>query len=282
MSAYLLIALACLALGGCTRSVELRSGLTESDANDIVAALLDAGVSGQKKSVKDNYSVVLEDDSQLAHAVNVIRAAGLPRNKQSRMGEVFKKDGMISSPLEERGRYLFALSQELEHTLSEIDGVLTARVHIVLPERVAPGEPVSPSSAAVFIKYRPGVEMELQESRIRRMVAASIPGLAALGPESIAVVFVPAMEQTSTGVRGTISAAKDFMPAPSLSPTPATATATEASSTEKTNEAAAQTIEGEKTSASWWIAVVALLASTGVGIAAMHFKSKAAATAQGV
>ncbi|MEY3202223.1 MAG: hypothetical protein RIR70_1773, partial [Pseudomonadota bacterium] len=104
-----------------------------------------------------------------------------------------------STPLEERARYLYALSQELEHTFSQIDGVLSARVHIVLPERLTPGDPLLPSSAAIFIRHVPQVDLGALEPRIRRMVANSIPGLNAGKTDQITVVFVPAMnDQTAS------------------------------------------------------------------------------------
>jgi type III secretion protein J len=110
---------------------------------------------------------------------------------------VFKKEGMISTPLEERARYLYGLSEELAATLQQIDGVLAARVHVVLPERVAPGEPVMPSSAAVFIKYRAPFDEDGNVARIRRMVAGSIPGLAGDdGAAKVPVVFTPSLERT--------------------------------------------------------------------------------------
>lgn len=181
-----------LAALGCSRKVELRNGISETDANDIVAALLDAGIPSEKEPTKDGYSVKI-DEQKMSAAVDVLHAAGLPRDSHAQMGDIFKKDGMISSPLEERSRYLFALSQELERTLGQIDGVLVARVHIVLPERVAPGEPIQPSSAAVFIKYRADVDLEAREFAIRRLVAASIPGLSESATNQIAVVFIPAV-----------------------------------------------------------------------------------------
>ncbi|RKP47025.1 EscJ/YscJ/HrcJ family type III secretion inner membrane ring protein [Trinickia fusca] len=185
-----------LSLAGCGKRVELRTGISETDANEIVAALADVGIRSEKEVTKDGYSVNVGEQDMSA-SVKVLESAGLPRDPHAQMGDIFKKDGMISSPLEERSRYLFALSQELERTLCQIDGVLVARVHIVLPERIAPGDPVQPSSAAVFIKYRPDVDIETHEFAIRSLVAASIPGLSANDPKQIAVVFVPALEAGS-------------------------------------------------------------------------------------
>jgi type III secretion protein J len=83
----------------------------------------------------------------------------------------------MSSPFEERVRYIYALGEEVAQTLSQIDGVVTARVHIVLPEAPQLGQPVKPSSAAVFIKHRPGVDLDFFTPQIRRLVSNAIEGL---------------------------------------------------------------------------------------------------------
>ena len=46
---------------------------------------------------------------------------------------------------------MHALAQDLSATISRIDGVVVARVHIVLPDNNPFAEKVKPSSAAVFI-----------------------------------------------------------------------------------------------------------------------------------
>jgi type III secretion protein J len=105
---------------------------------------------------------------------------------------MFKKEGMISTPLEERVRYIHGLSAELEYTLQQFDRVISARVHVVLPERVAPGEPIQPSSAAVFIKYTAPMDEDTIVPRVRRLVASSIPGLSSEeGRAKVSVVLTP-------------------------------------------------------------------------------------------
>ena len=191
------VLLVLMALAGCGSKVDLLSGLSEPDANETLAALLDAGVPTEKISKKDGISVKVSE-SQVAQALAVLNSKGLPRRHHDRMGDIFKKENLISTPLEERARYLYALSQELENTFSQIDGVLSARVHIVLPERLTPGDPVLPSSAAVFIRHVSQLDLTVLEPRIRRMVANSIPGLNSGKSEQISVVFVPAMTDQST------------------------------------------------------------------------------------
>jgi type III secretion protein J len=180
------------ALAACGSEVSLQTGLSDADANEMLSLLRQSGITTKKVREKAGVTLTVRE-TDLARASDLIRAAGLPQRNLSLLGDIFKKDGMISTPLEERARYLHGLSQELEYTLSRIDRVVVARVHVVLPERVAPGEPVKPSSASVFIKYRPPLDEDLIVPRIRRLVMTSIPGLAQDADErKLSVVLLPA------------------------------------------------------------------------------------------
>jgi type III secretion protein J len=94
----------------------------------------------------------------MSRAIELLRRQGFPRERFTDLGQIFQKQGLISSPMEERVRYTYGLSQMLAETLTQIDGVLSARVLIVLPEEAAFGQKPAPSSASVFVKYlaRPG------------------------------------------------------------------------------------------------------------------------------
>jgi type III secretion protein J len=190
-----------LVLSGCGSRIDLYTGLSEQDANEVVAALIQAGVVSEKVAVpKQGFTVKVPED-ELAVAVAHLYTLGLPRNTYQRLGDVFKKDSVVSTPLEERSRYLYALSQELENTLSQIDGVIMARVHPVLPERLVPGEPAQPSSCSVLVKHRSDWDPALYEERIRRLVVSSIPGLARAPRSAVSVVFVPAVPAAEAQVQ---------------------------------------------------------------------------------
>lgn len=186
------ILLLVLGVAGCSENVELHSQLSEQEANEVIAELTGKQIQAQKVPTKNGVSVRV-NAQDISRAVNTLAAAGLPRTTRSTLGDIFRKEGIISTPLEERARYIYALSQELEATLSEIDGVIVARVHVVLPERVAPGEPVQPASASVFIKHDTRLDPDSIQTRVRRMVAGSIPGMTSAtdNPHKITTVFVP-------------------------------------------------------------------------------------------
>jgi len=184
--------LLCLLLTGCDERAALHSRLSEQDANEVIAELADKNIEASKQFDKDGLTVLV-GAADMNSAVHVLEAAGLPRRSRSSLGDIFRKEGVISTPLEERARYIYALSQELESTLSQIDGVVLARVHVVLPERVAPGEPVQPASASVFIKHTGALDPDSITPRVRNLIASGIPGMAdaAQNPSKLSVVFVP-------------------------------------------------------------------------------------------
>jgi type III secretion protein J len=192
-------------LSACGRTVDLQGALNDTDANEIVTVLHRHGIDAKKRITKEGVALTVRDD-EISRATDVMRAAGLPRRNLPGLGQVFKKEGMISTPLEERARYIYGLSAELEYTLQQFDRVVAARVHVVLPERVAPGEPIQPSSAAVFVKYVPPLDEDMIIPRIRNLVAASIPGLSGEDVRAkVSVVLTasdlvaPAVEWTDVG-----------------------------------------------------------------------------------
>ena len=174
-------------VAACDTRVELISSVSESEANEALAALLDGGVKAGKIAGKEGVVSLDVAQSEVSKAIGILRVEGLPRERYAKMGEIFRKEGLISSPLEERARYIWALSQEISSTLSQIDGVIKARVHVVLPERSAGGDPSLPSSAAVFIKHKTGVNLEDSVAQIKRLVANSIPGLSG---EKVSVILI--------------------------------------------------------------------------------------------
>ena len=83
----------------------------------------------------------------------------------------------MSSALEERARFTHALSQELSNTLSNIDGVVQARVHVSVPEKNPLSDKPQHSTASVFIKHRPGVDLSQQTGKIKALVVNAMEGL---------------------------------------------------------------------------------------------------------
>ncbi|WP_323018740.1 type III secretion system inner membrane ring lipoprotein SctJ [Castellaniella sp.] len=185
---FALAALVLAGLAACGSSVTLYSSATEGEANELLSVLLDHGIRAEKISGKEGVAVSV-DGAQVARALDILHARGLPREQFAGMGQIFRKEGLVSSPLEERARYIYALSQELTNTLSQMDGVLTARVHVVLPERGEIGEASTPSTAAVFIKHQVGYSFDALKPQIRQLVTHAIPGLT---EERVSITLVSA------------------------------------------------------------------------------------------
>jgi type III secretion protein J len=182
-----LVLVAALFLSGCSAQ-EVYGDLSEAQANELVAALGDAGITAQKSKTEDKWAVAVPQ-GDFSKAVETLRAAGLPREDFDSLGTIFKKEGFTSTPLEERARLNYGLSQELSRTISEIDGVVQARVHLTIPEADPLSREAKPSAASVFVKYRSGFDLRSQTGAIKSLVTNSIEGLTY---DNVSVVMVPA------------------------------------------------------------------------------------------
>lgn len=166
-----------LLLMSCAKQVPLFSDLREEEANEVMAALMDREVGVTKVPGKEDKWALQVKADDFPFAMQTLQAMGLPRQSFQRMGEIFQKSGLVSSPTEERVRFIYALSQELSETFMKIDGVVAARVHIALPDTDPLAEETNPASAAVFIKCRPGYNLASNTQDLKNLVTRSIEGL---------------------------------------------------------------------------------------------------------
>ena len=169
--------------------VDLYSGLTEREANEMISVLDTHGIRASKKpGGRDGGLIVTVDETRFSEAVTILNSRGLPRQDFRSLGEVFNGDRLVTSPTEERARLMYALSQELSQTVAQIDGVISARVHVVLPESDALSRQVQPSSASVFIRRDAEAPLQTFLPQIKMLIENSIEGL---DYEKISVVDIP-------------------------------------------------------------------------------------------
>lgn len=181
------IVLCVLSVSGC--NIELYANLDQKQANEIVAVLFKQGIPAERIVGKGGQYAVNVAETRLAEAVAVLNDHGLPKQKFQTLCEVFKNEGgIVSSPVQERAQMICGLSQDLSRTISDIDGVLSARVHLVLPENDPLRQQLIPSSASVFIRHVSTTPMNNLIPQIKMLVAN---GVAGLSYDKVSVVLVP-------------------------------------------------------------------------------------------
>ncbi|HEX7598468.1 MAG TPA: secretion protein, partial [Polyangia bacterium] len=184
------------ALIGC--STPIQHGLDEAAANEVLTALERGRIEACKTRDDSNGEafVISVAKAQAVHALETLQSLGLPRGRRAGFGETYKQASLVPTATEERARYLEALAGEIERTLETVQGVVSARVHLVLAEPnplAVDGSPSVAARAAVLLKLRAGPP-PLAEADVQKLVAGSVAGLA---PQSVAVVVTSAADAPS-------------------------------------------------------------------------------------
>ncbi len=158
------------------------TGLSETDAAQIVQKLDENGISYQLKS-----SGTIEVPSDQVYTTRLLMAReGLPQS--STVGyELFSGTSMLGmTEFSQKVNYQRAIEGELERTIGSIDAVKAVRVHLVIPEKSLLTSGQSLTTASVTIQINPGNVLDAAQVRaITHLVASSVEGLK---PESVVVV----------------------------------------------------------------------------------------------
>lgn len=192
---------ACLVLAAFSAacSASVAQGLSEPDANRVVLALSDAKIGATKKPDAHNEGRFLVEvsASDVASALQAMQGRGLPSPESAGILASLGETGLIASKTSEHARLVVGTAGELERSLREVDGVLSARVHLAVPEAdpLLPDESTKAATASVLVRHR-GATPPIAATEVQRLVAGAVAGLRY---EAVVVVMQPVVA-TETGL----------------------------------------------------------------------------------
>jgi flagellar M-ring protein FliF len=171
-SSVLMAVIAIATIGSRVHYVPLYTGLSTEDSGAIVAKLKELKVLHRVTSTGIE---VPEDD---VHELRLeLASSGLPRGGGVGF-EIFDSARFGATEFEQQINLRRALEGELSRSIMTIEGVVSARVHLVLPERRLFAARSEGASASVVIKLQPGVDFGKREvAGIVHLVSSAVPGL---------------------------------------------------------------------------------------------------------
>ncbi len=155
----------------------LYSNLSLASTSEVADELQQAGI---KYKIDTTHGSVLVPADKLHLARLKLAANGLPKGGNVGFELLDKTTGIGTSRFMEDAQYKRALEGELAKTISTIQGVKSARVHLAIPKQSAfITDNISPK-ASVLVKLTSGQRLDKgQVAAIVQMVASSITGLKA-------------------------------------------------------------------------------------------------------
>ncbi|HTP39004.1 MAG TPA: flagellar basal-body MS-ring/collar protein FliF [Steroidobacteraceae bacterium] len=154
----------------------LYGNLTDSDASEVVQALQTAGI---QNKIDNASGAIMVPADQVHNARLKLAAQGLPASKSAGGIDLISKESSFGvSQFMESARYQYALENELARTISSMQYVEAARVHLAMAQQSAFVRDHKATTASVMLQLRTGHRLETEQvSAIVHLVASSIPDL---------------------------------------------------------------------------------------------------------
>ncbi len=154
----------------------LYSGLDEANSAVVVERLKEQNI---KYEIRGDGSVIAISPPSMLHELRLSLASdGIPKSGTVGL-EIFDAAELGSTTFQEMVKYTRAIQGELERTITTLDAVKSARVHITRPEKSVFAKRGNEAKASVMIRLRPGGELDkLQIRGIAHLVSGSVEGLA--------------------------------------------------------------------------------------------------------
>ncbi len=158
----------------------LYTNLSMTDMNSIAERLQAMNVQPEIRG-----DSVLVPGNRVLELRNLLASEGLPRGGGTGF-EIFDEKNFGATDFEKRVNYLRAIQGELARTISAIDGVSSARVHIVMPEKTLFAKDQKNPTSSVALTLHKG--RRLSDSQIAGIVHLVITSVEGLTQENINVI----------------------------------------------------------------------------------------------
>lgn len=153
----------------------LFAGQSEADSAAIADALTSEGIA---HSIDANTGAVMVPADQVRSARLKLAGRGLPKSAATGYEAIAGDQGFGVSQNIETARMQHALETELMRTITSIQSVKSARVHLAMPKPSAFTRAGGTASASVFVELHPGRNLTSQQvASIVHMVASSVPDM---------------------------------------------------------------------------------------------------------
>ena len=161
----------------------ISAGMNEADSQ----AAMEALKAGDFKPQLDANNGQITVQSGRYHEARIFLASkGIPKTAPVGLETLKEQSAMTTSQFMEQVRYTAAIEQELAKSITHIQSIQAARVHLALPKQSAFVRDRTPPKASVVITPHPGRYLTpSQVQAIVNLVASSVPMLAT---ENVSVV----------------------------------------------------------------------------------------------
>jgi type III secretion protein J len=178
-----------LLLGTAACRERIQHGLDERQANELQTVLAERGLDARKvpEAGKKPTWAIEVDEAHASDAVRILAELGLPRPVEETGCDVFGGGGLIRSPVEEQLCRVRVIERGIEKTLQGVDGVLLARVHLMVPPPPRPGQVAAAAKASAMLRTAPGQASRVRQTQeqLRALIAGGVEGLS---PEAVALM----------------------------------------------------------------------------------------------
>jgi len=156
--------------------------VTQQNMTAIIDTLDKAGI---QYKINDRDGIVLVPVKDVQTARMKLSAAGVTKDNGFNYSYLNEQGNFGNSQFVESTRYLRALENDLSKTISGIEGVAGARVHIAVPRNNTFADENNKVTASVVLNISPGFVSDKEKIRsIIQIIADSVPGL---DPKNIAI-----------------------------------------------------------------------------------------------
>jgi flagellar M-ring protein FliF len=182
----------------------LFTGLESADAAAVTEALQSEGV---PYKLSNSGATIMVPANAVATARLTLSAQGLPQTSTVGWGTL-DKQGITASEFQQRVGFQRALEGELDSTISEMDGVQDAKVHLVIPKDDLFTDDQQKATASVQLRLRANTSLNAsQVQSVVHLVASAVEGL---NPDDVTVSDTAGNLLSAPGEDGANAAAGDM------------------------------------------------------------------------